>query len=173
MKNELCVSRTTGDKAMERQVELSRGNRFEEQISLTMYDAETENEVGFIHGTIYFADVLSEFCPEVIQRVQNDPLTDEMTRSILKREYTSPTNRNVLMLSEPITIASYISQEDVLEALQEFVASFYGYTLHAIYSYKFPDEKLRRNQYDGRQYVFYPGEAITNVEGLHLYGYEL
>lgn len=173
MKNELCISRTTGDKAMERQVELSRGNRFEEQISLTMYDAETENEVGFIHGTIYFADVLSEFCPEVIRRVQSDPLTDEMTRSVLKREYTSPTNRNVLMLAEPIAVASYISQEDVLEALQEFVESFYGYTLHAIYSYKFPDEKLPHYQSDGRQYVFYPGEDITDVEGLHFYEYEL
>ena len=165
MKNELCISRTTGDKAMERQVELSRGNRFEEPVSLTMYDAETENEVGFIHGTIYFADV--------IRRVQNDPLTDEMTCSVLEREYTSPTDRNVLTLAEPIAIASYISQEDVLEALQEFVESYYGYTLHAIYSYKFPDEKLPRYQSDGRQYVFYPGEDITNVEGLFLYEYEV
>lgn len=173
MKNELYISRTIGDKAMERQVELSRGNRFEEQISLTMYDAETENEVGFIHGTIYFADVLSEFRPEVIQHVQNHPLTSLMTRSILEREYTSPTNRNVLMLAEPIAIASYISQEDVLEALQEFVESYYGYTLHAIYSYNSSDEKLPRYQSDGRQYVFYPGEDITDVEGLYFYKYEL
>ena len=75
--------------------------------------------------------------------------------------------------TEPIAIASYISQEDVLEALQEFVESFYGYTLHAIYSYKFPDEKLPHYQSDGRQYVFYPGEDITDVEGLHFYEYEL
>lgn len=173
MKHELCISRTSDDKAMERQVELSRGNRFEEPIFLTIYDAETENKIGFIHGTIYFADVLSEFCPEVIRRVQSDPLTDEMTCSVLEREYTSPTDRNVLMLAEPIAIASYISQEDVLEALQEFVESYYGYTLHAIYSYKFPDEKLPRYQSDGRQYVFYPGEDITNVEGLFLYEYEV
>lgn len=44
MKHELCISRTTDDKAMERQVELSRGNRFEEPIFLTIYDAETENK---------------------------------------------------------------------------------------------------------------------------------
>ncbi len=173
MKYELCISRTSDDKAMERQVELSRGNRFEEPIFLTIYDAETENKIGFIHGTIYFADVLSEFCPEVIQRVQDSHLTDGTTRSILEREYASPANRNVLMLFEPIAIASYVSQEDVLEALQEFVESYYGYSLHAIYSYNFSEEAQHQYQLDGGQHVFYPGEDITNVEGLLLYEYEL
>ena len=108
MKNELCISRTTGDKAMERQVELSRGNRFEEQISLTMYDAETENEVGFIHGTIYYANILSEFYSQVVRRVQNNPLTDEMVRSTHEWKYASLTNRNILMLAELIANASCI-----------------------------------------------------------------
>lgn len=161
MKSESCISRTIGDEAMERQVELSKENRFDEQISLTMYNAETENEVGFIHGTIYFSNILSELYPEVIRRVQNNPLTDEMIRSTFERKYTSLTNHNVLMLAEPIAITSCILQDDVLEALQKFVESFYGYTLYAIYSYKFPDEKLPRYRSDGCQHVFYTGEGYN------------
>lgn len=173
MEKELHISRTTGDKAYERQVELSRGYRFEEPISLTMYDDEMENEVGFIHGTIYFADVLSEFRPGVIQQIRDSLVTDELTRSILKREYLPQMSRNVLVLREPIICASYISQEDVLEALQEFVESYYGYSINAIYSYGSIADEFSNFQDDRGQYAFYPGEDITDVEGLHFYEYEL
>ena len=122
---------------------------------------------------MYYVVVLYDSCQEVIQRVQDSLLTDGTTRSILEREYASPANRNVLMLFEPIAIASYVSQEDVLEALQEFVESYYGYSLHAIYSYNFSEEAQHQYQLDGGQHVFYPGEDITNVEGLLLYEYEL
>ena len=93
---------------MKCKVERFRENRCDEQISLTMYDTETENEVGFIHGTIYFANILSEFYSEVVRHVQNNPLTDERVRSTYERKYTSITSRNILMLADPIANASCI-----------------------------------------------------------------
>ena len=93
---------------MKCKVERFGENRFDEQISLTMYNTETENEVGFIHGTIYYANILSEFYSQVVRRVQNNPLTDEMVRSTHEWKYASLTNRNILMLAELIANASCI-----------------------------------------------------------------
>ena len=93
---------------MKCKVERFGENRFDEQISLTMYDTETENEVGFIHGTIYYVNILSEFYSQVVRRVQNNPLTDEMVRSTHEWKYASLTNRNILMLAELIANASCI-----------------------------------------------------------------
>lgn len=173
MKTALSLSRTTEDKAWERQMELSRGNRFEEMVSLSIYGDDPNEVIGFIHGILYLADVMNEVSSELIRKIKDSPVTDGMTHNILEREYVPEMQRNLLVLVDPIVCESTVPTEDVLEALQLFVEDYYGYSINSIYSLETQQWNSHSLPSGKSIYEFFPGEETTDIEGLLVYDYGL
>ena len=175
MKTNLSFLRTNDDKLWERQMELSRGNRFEEMFSFTIYRDETAEAIGFIRGILYSANFLNEFSPKHIYKIRDCLSSDKLTRTVLVREYAPEMNRNILALVAPIVCESTVPAEEVLKALQLFVEDYYGCSINSIYSFRtktrqWGEHSLPRGK---TTYEFFPGKEVTNIEDLLVYDYEL
>lgn len=133
----LYAKRTKDDLASEREMLLRRGFRFEEPLSLTVFESETNIVVGHICGVLYFLDVLAQTSWESLSRVKS-PATDDLTQMVFEREYLSMPNRwpqksNILVLHEPVYCEDKVDVEDILAQVWHFVDEYYAVKLDTAY----------------------------------------
>jgi len=128
------------DLATERKMMLCRGFRFEEPLSLTIFEYGTDIVMGHICGVLYFSHLLSQTTNELLSDTQS-LMTDDLTRIVFAREYHSQTGgwnteRNLLVLHDPVCIVDEIDVEEVLDQVWQFVDWYYSVRLDAVYQQK-------------------------------------
>lgn len=133
----LYARRTKDDLANEREMLLRRGFRFEEPLSLTIFESETNIVVGHACGVLYFSKVLSQTTWESISVIKS-LATDDLTQMVFGREYFAipnrwPKNRDILVLHEPVYCADEVDVEDILAQVWHFVDEYYAVKLDAAY----------------------------------------
>ena len=133
----LYTKRTKDDLASEREMLLRRGFRFEEPLSLTVFESGTGIVVGHVCGVMYFSKVLSQTSWESISKIKS-LATDDLTQMVFGREYFSipnkwPKKRNILVLHEPVYSADEVDVEDILAQVWHFVDRYYAVKLDAAY----------------------------------------
>lgn len=133
----LYASRTNEDLATERKMLLRRGFRFEEPLSLTVFESGTDIVMGHICGVLYFPEVLAQTSWELLSETKS-LMTDDLTRNVFEKEYLSiapewQAKRTVLVLHDPVWVSDSIFIEQLLEEVKEFVECYYSEEIKAVY----------------------------------------
>lgn len=136
----LYSKRTREDYVTERKMMLYRGFRFEEPLSLTIFEYGTDIVMGHVCGVLYFSNVLSQTPDELLCDAQS-LMTDDLTRMIFAREYRAETGgwhikRNLFVLHDPVCVVDEIDVEEVLDQVRKFVDWYYSVSLNAVYQQK-------------------------------------
>lgn len=168
----LYAKRTKEDLVTERKMLLRRGFRFEEPLSLTIFECDTNIVVGHICGILYFSDVLEQTLWKQVAGVKSI-MSDDLTRLVFEREYFLTdddweSKRNVLVLHDPALVSDDIFIEEMLDQVRAFVEWYYSVEIDAVYQ-KITDMRAIRFA-NGLVTRYICRNEIEN--GLLLYEYE-
>lgn len=166
LQNTIYAKRSAKDFVIERQMELCRGFRFEEMLSLTFYESDSLLEMGHLSGILYLRNLVAELPADVLKSIES-PTTDALTQNVFHQEFARGALRNVLVLHEPLVYSAKLPVDTVLGELQNFVSFYYGHLVGAIYS---PAEEPACAYTASGDMVCYPGRRIANNLLCYEYG---
>lgn len=166
LQNTIYAKRSAKDFVIERQMELCRGFRFEEMLSLTFYESDSLLEMGHLSGILYLWNLVAELPADVLKSIES-PTTDALTQNVFHQEFARGALRNVLVLHEPLVYSAKLPADAVLGELQNFVSFYYGQLVGAIYS---PAEEPACAYTASGDMVCYPGRRTGNNLLCYEYG---
>ncbi|HJB04435.1 MAG TPA: hypothetical protein H9715_01645, partial [Candidatus Merdibacter merdigallinarum] len=112
LQNTIYAKRSAKDFVIERQMELCRGFRFEEMLSLTFYESDSLLEMGHLSGILYLRNLVAELSEDTLKSIES-PTTDVLTQNVFHQEFARGVFRNVILLHEPLVYSAKLPVDTV------------------------------------------------------------